>query len=211
VLIHSVFASIQGEGWYQGIPTAFIRVAGCNLAEEFNSPCSYCDAPNAWFRNQGVDTPIKQIIEEVQKLGLRDICLTGGEPLWHDEWFGLSKKLFELGHHITIETNGSIEIDQISCAEYVLDIKCPSSGNDTYNQYNNLSKLKQTDQLKFVVGGKSDFEFALSILDNYETKARILFSPVHGIIEARELAEWLIENKLPYKLSLQLHRYLNME
>ena len=137
--------------------------------------------------------------------------MTGGEPLWHDEWFGLSKKLFELGHHITIETNGSIEIDQISCAEYVLDIKCPSSGNDTYNQYNNLSKLKQTDQLKFVVGGKSDFEFALSILDNYETKARILFSPVHGIIEARELAEWLVENKLPYKLSLQLHRYLNME
>ena len=211
MLIHSVFASIQGEGWYQGIPTTFIRTSGCNLAEELDSPCAHCDIPGAWFKSQGREMSVRQIINQVQELGLRDICLTGGEPLWHDEWFGLSKKLFELGHHITIETNGSIEIDQISCAEYVLDIKCPSSGNDTYNQYNNLSKLKQTDQLKFVVGGKSDFEFALSILDNYETKARILFSPVHGIIEARELAEWLIENKLPYKLSLQLHRYLNMK
>jgi len=215
--ISEIFPSLQGEGVFTGLPTTFIRFAGCNFCESTLDspphPCKWCDSPTSWYQDRGKHMSVEQILNEVGKIGIKRVCITGGEPLFQREGFKLlCRGLVRLEYWIEIETNGSLPPYMWTPLHWVVDMKCPSSGNDKYNEYLWLAKLRSTDQVKFVVQDRQDFEFALSVLKEHPTKARILFSPVWEKLDGKELAQWLIDERLDkYRLSMQVHKWLKMK
>ena len=210
MILHEVFASIQGEGYDTGLPTVFVRFFGCNVH------CVYCDQPQK--RSECRTVSVDRVVAEVRKHGIRNVCITGGEPLLQDEIYPLIYELVSLGYNVSIETNGTlpIEADNYNRSfKYIMDVKCPSSGVSDKNLYSNLANLKVNDEVKFVIKDREDYNFMKSILIKYPTKAKILVSPMFdkdlNPLIGKEVVDWLVEDKLDHiKLQLQIHKIINV-
>jgi len=204
VIISEIFKSIQGESTFQGLPCSFIRLAGCNL------DCRWCDTPYA-KKPQGQIMPPEEVAEEIEKSGLNLVEITGGEPLLQEEVYSLIEHLLLNQYQLLMETNGSLDISRLpSEVVKIMDLKCPSSRMSDRMRWENISLLSKKDQIKFVVADRIDYDWASEKIKELDLSsvAQILFAPVYGKIEPRDLAEWLLEDGLPARLQLQLHKYI---
>jgi len=203
--VNEIFYSIQGESTFAGFPCIFIRMTGCNLR------CRYCDTTYAY--DQGDDIPLDSILTTVKKFDCSLIEITGGEPLIQNETPDLISTLINNGYTVLLETNGSQDISMVDtqCTR-IVDIKCPSSGMDNKNYWKNLDYITPNDQLKFVIAHRQDYLYAKKVLDAAAIKRRkkllINFSPVFNEIDLKDLAEWILEDNLPVRLQIQLHKYI---
>ena len=203
--VNEIFYSIQGESTYAGFPCIFIRLTGCNLR------CTYCDTTYAY--EKGDDIPIKNILTRVKQFDCNLIEVTGGEPLIQDETPDLIAALIKNGYTVLLETNGSRDISTIDtrCIR-IVDIKCPSSGMEGKNYWKNLDYITLNDQLKFVIAHRQDYLYAKKVLDRPAIRRRkkilINFSPVFNKIDLKDIAEWILEDNLPVRLHIQLHKYI---
>jgi len=203
--INEIFYSIQGESSYAGRPCVFVRLTGCNLR------CSYCDTRYAY--EEGKEMDIDTIVKRLSTYECPLIEITGGEPLIQKETPYLVKRLLEMGYKVLVETNGSLNISQIDdrCLR-IVDIKCPLSGEAGQNDLRNLERLTDEDEVKFVLSGRKDYEYAKEILGHINLTPsrmnRIHFSPVFGKIEPKVLAKWILDDHLRVKLHLQLHKII---
>ncbi len=183
--INEIYHSIQGESTSAGKPCVFVRLTYCNLR------CTYCDTEYAFY--EGKDMSVQQVIDEVEKYNCKLVEVTGGEPLVQmDECLELMKKLCDLGYEVMIETGGSLSIKDIDPrVKIIMDLKCPSSGMEKKNLYENVQYLKPTDELKFVIGNREDYEWTKIILKKYNLtgKCEILFSVVFGKLEPVQLSQ----------------------
>ena len=203
ISINEIFYSIQGEAKNIGKPTIFIRTAGCPFR------CSYCDTEYAF--SEGKKTSIDNIISKIKIYNTKYITVTGGEPLAQKNIVNLLNALIEKSYKVSIETSGLIDISIIpNSVEIVMDIKTPSSNEDSKNIYNNLSILKATDVIKFVIGNKLDYEWSKDVIvkNNISNTDNIYFSPVHESLRLSDLADWILNDNLNVTLQLQLHKYI---
>ena len=202
--INEIYHSIQGESTTAGRPCVFIRLTYCNLR------CTYCDTEYAFY--EGKDFSVEQVIYEIEKYNCKLVEITGGEPLVQiDECLELMKMLSELDYEVMIETGGSLPIKDIDPrVKIIIDLKCPSSGMENKNLYENLKYLHPADELKFVIGNREDYEWSVDIIKKYnlQKKCIILFSVVFGKLEPVELVNWIIEDKLDVRFQLQMHKYI---
>jgi 7-carboxy-7-deazaguanine synthase len=201
--INEIFTSIQGETSFAGLPFTFVRLTGCNLR------CSYCDTQYAY--EEGTERSIDQVLSDIQQRGVSRIVVTGGEPLLQNEIYTLCSQLADKGFIVLLETNGSISIKNIDQRVHkILDLKCPGSGMDAHMDFKNIGYLTARDEVKFVISDRSDFQWALAIIKRYnlEQISNVLMSPAHQVRHPRELAEWIIQEKLNARLQLQLQKYI---
>ena len=199
--ITEIFYSLQGEAKEVGIPTVFVRLTGCPLR------CNYCDTAYAFKGNNPLS--IQHILDEIAQYNTQYVCVTGGEPMAQSNCLKLLDALIDNDYKVSMETSGSIDIAPVnSKVSIVMDIKTPSSTEEHQNRYENLSILKNKDQLKFVIASRSDFDWCTKILENHEVESEVLFSPVYESLKPVELAEWILEKKLNVRLQVQLHKIL---
>jgi len=202
--INEIYHSIQGESTSAGRPCVFVRLTYCNLR------CTYCDTEYAFY--EGKDMSVQQVIDEVEKYNCKLVEITGGEPLVQmEECLDLMKNLGDLGYEVMVETGGSLSIKEIDQrVKIIMDLKCPTSGMEKKNLYENVQYLKHTDELKFVIGNREDYEWTKTIIDKYNLlgKYEILFSVVFGKLEPVELISWILEDKLDVRFQLQMHKYI---
>ena len=199
--ITEIFYSLQGEAKEVGIPTVFVRLTGCPLR------CNYCDTAYAFKGNNPLS--IQHILDEIAQYNTQYVCVTGGEPMAQSNCLKLLDALIENEYKVSMETSGSIDIAPVnSKVSIVMDIKTPSSTEEHQNRYENLSILKNKDQLKFVIASRSDFDWCTEILENHEVESEVLFSPVYESLKPVELADWILEKKLNVRLQVQLHKIL---
>ena len=203
MVITEIFTSIQGESTFCGFPCTFIRVTGCNLR------CRYCDSTYAF--EEGEEWKLDQIMSKVREAGISLVELTGGEPLLQEECYLLMKLLLEVGYTVLLETNGSISLKNVDRKVIkIVDIKCPSSGMSAHMDFSNIDCLYGTDEVKFVIADRGDFDWAREIINRYRLieKCKVLISPVFSKLEAREVASWILKERLPVRLQLQLHKFI---
>ena len=202
--INEIYYSVQGEGFHAGLPCVFVRFTYCNLR------CTYCDTEYAFY--EGKDILVPDIISEVKKYNCNLVEITGGEPLVQmDECLNLMKQLCDEGFEVLIETGGSLSIKDIDPrVKIILDLKCPSSGMEKKNLYENINYLKPNDELKFVIGNREDYDWTTEILRKYDlqNKCKILFSVVFGKLEPVQLVNWILEDKLNVRFQLQMHKFI---
>ena len=199
--ITEIFYSLQGEAREVGIPTVFVRLTGCPLR------CNYCDTAYAFKGNNPLS--IQHILDEIAQYNTQYVCVTGGEPMAQSNCLKLLDALIDNDYKVSMETSGSIDIAPVnSKVSIVMDIKTPSSTEEHQNRYENLSILKNKDQLKFVIASRSDFDWCTKILENHEVESEVLFSPVYESLRPVELADWILEKKLNVRLQVQLHKIL---
>jgi 7-carboxy-7-deazaguanine synthase len=198
-----IFTSIQGESSYAGLPCTFIRLTGCNLR------CTYCDTTYAYA--EGSERSADEIMGVVRDSGVKLVEITGGEPLLQEEVSPLVERLLDSGYTVLVETNGSMSIREIDRrAVLILDIKTPGSGMSGEMDFSNLAHLKQSDEIKFVLTGRDDYEWAKEIMSKYalEERCHVLLSPVVGNLSPEQLAGWILKDRLDVRLNLQLHAYI---
>ena len=203
IKINEIYKSIQGESSKAGSPCVFVRLTFCNLR------CSYCDSEYAFY--EGTDFTVDKIIEEIKKYDCRLVEITGGEPLFQDECLELMKRLCDEGFDVMVETGGSLPIKDIDKrVMIIMDLKCPSSKMMKKNLYENIDYIKPTDEIKFVVGSREDYEWCKEIISKYqlEQKCELLFSVVFGELDPAKLVEWILEDKLNVRFQLQMHKFI---
>ena len=203
VSINEIFYSIQGEAKNTGKPTVFIRTAGCPFR------CSYCDTDYAF--TEGKQKKISEVIKYVKKFDTKYITVTGGEPLAQKNIKNLLELLISNSYDISLETSGLIDISSVpEDIEIVMDIKTPSSNEESKNIKKNLSIIKKTDVLKFVIGDKNDYEWSKEVLseNNLINFSNIYFSPVHDLLKPKDIAKWILDDNLKVTLQLQIHKYI---
>ncbi len=199
--ITEIFYSLQGEAREVGVPSVFVRLTGCPLR------CNYCDTTYAFKGNNPLT--IENIIKQIELYNTKHVCVTGGEPLAQKNCHTLLDYLVEKGYRASLETSGSIDIASVNKGvSVVMDIKTLSSTEAKQNRYENIALLEAKDQLKFVIASGEDFAWCCELLEKYNTKAEVLFSPVYGSLNPAELAEWILERQLNVRLQLQLHKIL---
>lgn len=203
--ISEIFYSIQGESMDAGRPCIFIRLSGCENA------CSYCDTPQA--RSDGTEMPVDEIMKQTVKFPCRFVCVTGGEPLLQQGVFLLIKCLLDNSFDVAVETAGYIDISRTDPrVKIIMDLKCPGSREDSKNRYKNLDYLKPTDEVKFVISTKADYEWAKQTISDKKIQGRcaILFSPAYGVLNPAELARWILSNGLNVRIQVQLHKLIGL-
>ncbi|HAT8179524.1 TPA: 7-carboxy-7-deazaguanine synthase QueE [Legionella pneumophila] len=201
--ITEIFHSLQGESVTVGLPTVFVRLTGCPLR------CQYCDTAYAFSGGEIVE--IDDVLNKVASYQCQHVCVTGGEPLAQPGCIPLLSKLCDAGHFVSLETSGARDIASVDQrVMIVMDIKTPDSKEADKNLLSNLNFLKPTDQIKFVLCSRNDYEWACSILSEYQLAERVqlLFSPSWNQLNPTELANWIIQDKLPVRFQLQLHKIL---
>lgn len=201
--ICEMYPAIEGETSHAGLPCVIVRLAGCNLN------CSFCDTPFA--RSSYMEMSLEQVCAFCHASDLRLVLLTGGEPLLQEETRDLMNKLIQGGFKVILETNGSIPLGEIpEGVNVILDVKCPGSGMADKNHLANLEGLRSSDEVKFVIGDRADFDFALEMVRRYALieRAGVLFSPAFGRMRPDALAGWILETRLPIRLNLQIHKYI---
>jgi len=202
--ISEIFFSLQGEARTSGLPTVFIRLTGCPLR------CQYCDTAYAF--SGGELMAFSDILARVAAFRPRYVCVTGGEPLAQPNCAELLVRLCDTGYDVSLETSGALDIRGIDArVSRVVDLKTPGSGESLRNFYPNIGALTRNDQVKFVICSRADYDWAVSKLIEFQLDARageVLFSPSHGQVEARALADWIVSDNLPVRLQLQLHKIL---
>jgi len=203
--VNEIFYGIQGESSYAGLPCVFVRLTGCNLR------CSYCDTRYAY--EEGKDLEVGEIIDRVTSYRCRLIEITGGEPLIQKETPHLTYQLLEKGFEVLLETNGSIDVSIIDerCVK-IVDIKCPSSGQEKKNDLENLKRLSIKDEIKFVIGNSEDYLYAqniMSLIRKNDLKIKPpLFSPLYNQMDAKLLAEWILADHMDVRMQVQLHKII---
>lgn len=201
--VNEIYFSIQGESTKAGLPCIFIRLTYCNLR------CSYCDTEYAFY--EGYDQSIDSILEEIKKYDCKLVEVTGGEPLVQHESLDLMKRLADEGYEVMLETGGSLPIAGIdNRVKIILDLKCPSSNMIKKNLYVNLDYLKPTDEVKFVIGTREDYDWTKEIIKKYDLdkKCEILCSVVFGELEPVSLVNWILEDRLNVRFQLQMHKFV---
>jgi 7-carboxy-7-deazaguanine synthase len=201
--ITEIFRSLQGEADTVGMPTTFVRLTGCPLR------CRYCDTAYAF--TGGEPMSLAQILERVRDLGAHHVCVTGGEPLAQRGVFALMTALCDAGHRVSIETSGAMPIDAVDPRVVrVVDLKTPGSGEVGRNRYDQLVHLRAADQVKFVICDRADYDWSRAQVEQHALAQRcgVLFSPSHEQLPAGELADWIVADRLPVRLQVQLHKYL---
>ena len=201
--ITEIFHSLQGEADTAGIPTVFVRLTGCPLR------CRYCDTEYAFQGGEWweVDT----ILERVREFGTRYVCVTGGEPLAQRACLELLVRLCDAGFRVSLETSGAMSLEGVDARVVrVVDVKTPGSGEEGRNRLDELARLEPKDLVKFVICDRADYEWSRATVRELGLDARssVLFSPSHGQLPARQLADWILEDRLPVRLQIQLHKYL---
>ncbi len=203
--VNEIFLSIQGESSFAGLPCIFIRLSGCNLR------CKYCDTKYAY--NDFTPMSIEEILSSIEAFQVSITEITGGEPLLQRDTPALIKALIQRGYQVLLETNGSMDISLVEegCVR-IVDVKCPSSGEAEKNRWENMRHLRPGDELKFVMADRQDYEFAKEVLERFRLMdlkfLKIHFSPVFGALEAKDLARWILEDRLLVRLHLQLHKII---
>lgn len=201
--INEIFFSLQGEARTVGLPTVFIRLTGCPLR------CGYCDTAYAFQGGEWMS--LEEIVSNVMQYETVHVTVTGGEPLAQPDCIGLLKLLCDKGYQVSLETSGALDISAVDRRiSRVMDLKTPGSGEQSRNLLDNIEQLTAHDQLKFVICDRNDYMWAREMIIRYELTSRceVLISPSHGQINARELAEWVLEDRLPVRFQLQLHKLL---
>ncbi len=201
--ITEIFLSLQGEARDAGWPTVFVRLTGCPLR------CQYCDTAYAFHGGQWRD--IDAILDEVASHGVQHVCVTGGEPLAQKRCLALLTQLCDAGYRVSLETSGAIDIAGVDPrVSRVLDIKTPGSAEVERNLWDNLALLTAHDQVKFVICSREDFDWARGITEQHRLHAvcDVLFSPSHAQVSPRELADWIVAERLPVRFQMQLHKLL---
>ena len=201
--ITEIFAGIQGESSYSGLPFAFVRLTGCNLR------CRYCDTTYAY--DSGREFSPEEILSRIAAFGLRRICVTGGEPMLQEDTPSLVKNLLDRGHHVLVETNGTVLLSGLDPrAVKIMDVKCPASGEHGKMLWSNFRHLTARDEVKFVISTNEDYRYAKDILKRYrgESTWGVLFSPAFGFLPPETLAGWILEDALDVRFQLQLHKFV---
>src|SRR5215467_10854323 len=201
--ITEIFHSLQGEADTVGVPTVFVRLTGCPLR------CQYCDTAYAfhggeWWEEQA-------ILERVREFGTRYVCVTGGEPLAQKGCLALLKRLCDSGFRVSLETSGAMVLAEVDPRVIkVVDVKTPGSGEEGRNRYGELAQLAAHDQVKFVICDRRDYEWSRARITELQLPAgcTVLFSPSHEQLPARDLADWILADRLPVRFQIQLHKYL---
>ncbi|MBY6212518.1 7-carboxy-7-deazaguanine synthase QueE [Microbulbifer agarilyticus] len=202
--ISELFYSLQGEARDAGLPTVFVRLTGCPLR------CTYCDSEYAFYGGERMS--LAAILQKVQSYPARHVCVTGGEPLAQPNCIPLLKALCDAGYQVSLETSGAMPVDAVDArVSRVVDLKTPASGEQARNRMENIPLLNKKDQVKFVICDRGDYDWARFTLDQYRLSERVgevLFSPSYEQLAPRQLAEWILEDGLPVRMQMQLHKLL---
>lgn len=201
--VSEIFYSLQGESRTVGWPTVFIRLIGCPLR------CVYCDTRYAFQGGEWMS--FSDILDQTVAFHPHYVTVTGGEPLAQKNCLNLLQRLCDAGYAVSLETSGALDIAAVDPrVTIVMDLKTPSSGEESKNRYLNIGELKQSDQIKFVLGTRVDYDWACLKLDEYALPQRceVLFSPVQGMLSATDLADWILDERLPVRMQIQLHKLL---
>ncbi len=201
--VNEIFASIQGESSFSGLPCTFVRFSGCPLR------CRWCDTAYAFEAGESLTQD--QILDRVKQLGIMMVELTGGEPLAQTETYELLQKFVASGFKVLLETGGSEPIVSVDPnVHIVLDVKCPGSNMSERNLYKNFETLKATDEIKFVLASRKDYEWAKELIDKYDLakKHNILISTAFGLVEPKDAVEWMLADRLDARFQLQMHKYV---
>lgn len=201
--ITEIFYSIQGESTHAGRPCVFVRLTGCPLR------CTWCDTAYAFYG--GTERSLENILDDVEQYGCRLVEITGGEPLAQPEVHSLVTALADRGYTVLIETSGAIDLAPVDRrAIVIMDLKCPGSGMADRNRWANLPLLKPTDEIKFVIKDRADYDWAVATVKEHRLADRhtVLFSPVFGEMDPQALAEWILADRLSVRYQLQLHKHI---
>ncbi|HEX6974115.1 MAG TPA: radical SAM protein [Vicinamibacterales bacterium] len=202
--INEIFHSIQGESTHVGRPCVFVRLTACDLR------CTWCDTPYAF--TEGHKVPVEEVVAKVVAYDCPLVEITGGEPLLQREVYRLMAELLARGLTVMVETGGHISLEQVPPAVIkIVDVKCPGSGEEARNCWENMDRIAPHDEVKFVIRDRADYDYAKDVLARYglaERCAAVLFSPVHGVLPAHELAAWILEDRITVRLQLQVHKYI---
>jgi 7-carboxy-7-deazaguanine synthase len=202
--INEIFHSIQGESTHAGRPCVFVRLTACDLR------CSWCDTPYAF--HEGRKMPVEEVVAQVEAFGCPVVEITGGEPLLQADVYPLMERLLARGLTVLLETGGHRSIEDVPAGVIkIVDVKCPGSGEAGKNHWPNLDLVGPRDEVKFVIRDRDDYEYAREIVGRQGLAGRVnavLFSPVHDVLDPKELAEWMLEDRVPARLQLQAHKYI---
>lgn len=201
--ITEIFLSLQGESSLVGWPTVFVRLTGCPLR------CGYCDSEYAFYG--GKWQSFEQVLEQVKSHGVSHVCVTGGEPLAQKHCLSFLSALCDAGYTVSLETSGAMDVSTVDHRVVrIVDIKTPGSGEVSRNRWDNLPILTARDEIKFVLCGREDYDWAKQIVGQHQLSKRctVLFSPSQGQLPAAELADWIVRDRLPVRYQLQLHKIL---
>ncbi|MDE2304030.1 MAG: 7-carboxy-7-deazaguanine synthase QueE [Gammaproteobacteria bacterium] len=201
--INEIFHSLQGEADAVGHRTVFVRLTGCPLR------CRYCDTEYAFHAGEWLE--LEAILERVGSYAATHVCVTGGEPLAQPNCLGLLTRLCDAGYQVSLETSGALDVSAVDPrVDRVIDVKTPESGESERNRLENLAQLVGRDQLKFVIGSRADYDWSVAFLTEHALvgRCRILFSPSHGRLDPAHLAQWILDDRLPVRFQLQLHKIL---
>ncbi|HTX06560.1 MAG TPA: 7-carboxy-7-deazaguanine synthase QueE [Steroidobacteraceae bacterium] len=201
--ISEIFYSLQGEADTAGVPTVFVRLTGCPLR------CQYCDTEYAFHGGEWWE--LETVVQRVRELGGRYVCVTGGEPLAQKSCLSLLQRLCDAGWRVSLETSGAISLQGVDeRVVRVVDVKTPGSGEESRNRYEQLSRLNARDLVKFVICDRGDYDWSCAKMRELglEERCTVLFSPSHEQLPARELADWILSDRLPVRFQIQLHKYL---
>jgi len=203
LLVSEVFYSLQGEATRVGLPTVFVRLTGCPLR------CSWCDTEHAFTGGHRMGLSV--ILVKIAEYGARQVCVTGGEPLAQKNCLPLLAALCDAGYDVSLETAGALDIGKVdSRVARIMDLKAPGSGESARNRWQNIPLLTPRDELKFVLADRADYDWAKNTIAEHQLDKHcpILFSPVQDSLDPRDLAEWIIADRLPVRFQLQLHKLL---
>lgn len=202
--VNEIFYSIQGESTKAGLPCIFIRLTYCNIR------CIYCDTEYAFY--EGKDMTIDEILNDIKKYNCSLVEITGGEPLVQENVHELMKILSDNGYTVMLETGGSLPIENVDKrVKVIMDLKTPYSKMEKKNRYENISYLKSSDEVKFVIGSREDYDWAKDKIMEYDLLNKVeqvLFSPVFDKVENIELAKWILDDSLNVRFQLQMHKYI---
>ena len=202
--INEIFYSIQGESTYAGKPCVFVRLTGCDLR------CTWCDTTYSF--HEGRKMSVDDVLQEVDRYGSPLVEVTGGEPLLQPDVYPLMERLLESGRTVLLETGGQVDVSRVpGSVVKVMDVKCPGSGESAKNEWSNLERLGSRDQVKFVIKDRADYEFSRDIVARHTLDRRcdaVLFSPVHGVLDPADLSAWVLEDRLPVRVQLQIHKHI---
>jgi 7-carboxy-7-deazaguanine synthase len=202
--INEIFHSIQGESTHTGRPCVFVRLTACDLR------CSWCDTPYAF--TEGTKMSVSDVLARVEEYECDLVEITGGEPLLQRDVYPLMQQLLDSGRTVLLETGGHLSIKDVPASVIrIVDVKCPGSGEAAKNHWENLDLLTRQDEVKFVIRDRADYEYARHVVADHALVGRtaaVLFSPVHDVLPSKDLAAWMLDDRLQVRLQLQAHKYI---
>jgi 7-carboxy-7-deazaguanine synthase len=202
--VNEIFHSIQGESSYVGLPCVFVRLTACDLR------CAWCDTAYAF--SEGSKREVDGVVAQVESYGCRLVEVTGGEPLLQPEVYPLMQRLLDRGFHVLLETGGHVSLERVPDGVIrIVDVKCPGSGEAGKTDWANLGRLRPIDEVKFVLADRRDYDYAKEVVARHDLPSRaghVLFSPVHGVLAAADLAAWVLADRLRVRVQLQVHKFI---